>query len=130
MTADHPDHPIARAVALCRLTRETFGLHDAVNLGWLMERWNVRAGTGLSPQALDLVVQLVLHGDRDPRPMTQREADELVTDLVRHDDLAHARREAQRYATIRGLPAAQAQKLDQLVRDRWHALHAEVADAA
>jgi len=131
MTDERPAHPVARALELARCTRDTFGLFDPINLGWLMTRWNVRADVGLNPDTLALVVQLALRGDRDPNPITTVEAREIAQSAC--DDfttLTEARRNALRYAELRGADAAQLQRLDLLVRDVWVARNGEVRHAA
>jgi hypothetical protein len=131
MSDERPMHPVARALELCRCTADTFALADPVNLSWLMQRWNMRAGTGLSPETLALVVQLALHGGREAGPITTAEARDIAESAVADfSTLERARREAQTYAELRGADSAQRARLDLLVRDLWYRQHTTEADHA
>jgi hypothetical protein len=124
MSDQRPDHPATRALELARCTRDTFGLNDPANLGWLMHRWNVRAGTGLHPDTLALIVRVALFGEADRHAITTAEARD-IADSAASDfsTLREARTNALHYAELRGADVAQRQRLDLLVRDTWHRQH-------
>lgn len=119
--ADRAPDPLTRALALARGLRSTF-LLDETDLWWLLNRWARLNGLTLQPQALRLLVRLVIADDA--RPLTvagaQRIADQAAEDFA---EVHEARRAARNFALLMGAEAEQCVRLDRLVREAWYARH-------
>jgi hypothetical protein len=130
MTTAAPCHPLERALALARELRATFAL-SAAEVSWLLARWRDVAAVPLRDDALSLLAQLV-ETDGERPPLTQREVrDVAAAAVLEFGALEAARGAVQRWAVVRAATAEQRARLDQLVRDEWHAQHgAEATHAA